>query len=252
MIDNVRNIMDRIQDIRNGGKMLNNKKPSFVKEFENLYRDAVMTHRREQTQQNKQVNPDNRTDNTVKILEKSLENVTIPDTTDQVPLQMSGGLSNVVKDAYTDSQKAVQNISSLTDYAAVGPVDSSLKAQIEDAVTKASFKYNVSRDVIRAVIKAESNFDPKAVSHAGAQGLMQLMPATARELGVKNSFDIYENIDGGTHYIKKMLDRFDGNLEKALAAYNAGPHRVESAGGIPDIRETKNYVGYIKRLLFKG
>jgi membrane-bound lytic murein transglycosylase B len=94
---------------------------------------------------------------------------------------------------------------------------------IEQNIQRAAAKYNLPPELITAVIRAESNFEVSAVSTAGAQGLMQLMPATAKALGVKNPFDIEQNIDGGTKYLRKMLDRFGGSVRKALAAYNAGP-----------------------------
>lgn len=119
---------------------------------------------------------------------------------------------------------------------------------IEEAVKKASTKYGVDESFIKAVIKAESSFDPKAKSHAGAMGLMQLMPGTARELGVTNPYDIEENIDGGTKYLRGLLDMYGNSKELALAAYNAGPGAVRTRGvqGKEDIdrmpTETKNYV----------
>jgi hypothetical protein len=122
---------------------------------------------------------------------------------------------------------------------------------IQNAVKKSGEKYGLSEDLIRAVIQVESGFNPKSVSRAGAMGLMQLMPKTALELGVEKPFDIAENIDGGSRYLKLMLDRYEGDLDKALAAYNAGPHRVDAANGIPDIEETKNYVKMIKKLILK-
>jgi len=118
---------------------------------------------------------------------------------------------------------------------------------IEQTVKKAAAKYNLPPELITAVIRAESNFKVSAVSSAGAQGLMQLMPATARELGVKNPFDIGQNIDGGAKYLRKMLDRFGGSLRKALAAYNAGPGTVMKYDGRVPYRETRQYVRRVMR-----
>jgi soluble lytic murein transglycosylase-like protein len=96
--------------------------------------------------------------------------------------------------------------------------------------------------LVKAVMRAESGFDPFAISRKGAQGLMQLMPATARMHGVRESFRPSDNIDGGARHLRMLLDRYGGNLPLTLAAYNAGAGRVEAAGGVPDITETREYV----------
>jgi len=120
--------------------------------------------------------------------------------------------------------------------------------RIKTSIVKAAQKYDLPVNLITSVIRAESNFDVKAVSHAGAQGLMQLMPQTARALGVKNPFDVEENIDGGSRYLRKMLDSFGGDIKLALAAYNAGPEAVIKYGGtVPPYRETQQYVKRVLR-----
>ena len=118
---------------------------------------------------------------------------------------------------------------------------------IEQSIRKAAAKYNLPGSLIKAVIKAESNFDAAAVSTAGARGLMQLMPATAEELGVNDSFDIEQNIDGGSHYLRKMLDKFGGNIKLALAAYNSGPGTVQKYNGNVPYPETQDYVKRVMR-----
>lgn len=124
--------------------------------------------------------------------------------------------------------------------------------RIAMAVRSASQKYGVPEKLICAVIKQESDFNPKATSHCNAQGLMQLMPATAKEMGVKDSYNIEQNIDGGTKYLSQMLETFGGNTKFALAAYNAGPGAVTKHKGIPPYKETQNYVHRIMTSLDRG
>ncbi|MFS0874362.1 lytic transglycosylase domain-containing protein [Solibacillus isronensis] len=116
-------------------------------------------------------------------------------------------------------------------------------------ITAAAKKYNLPEKLITSVIKQESNFNASATSAAGASGLMQLMPATARYLGVSDRFDPAQNIMGGAKYLRQMLDQFDNNVETALAAYNAGPGNVKKYGGIPPFQETQNYVKKIMNFM---
>ncbi|MHB1167269.1 MAG: lytic transglycosylase domain-containing protein [Carboxydocellales bacterium] len=105
-----------------------------------------------------------------------------------------------------------------------------------------ALKYGLQPNLLKSVAKIESNYNPQAISEAGAQGVMQLMPRTAAGLGVKNTLNAVENIEGGAKYLRQLLDHFDNNIQLALAAYNAGPGAVTKYGGIPPYKETQNYV----------
>jgi hypothetical protein len=121
------------------------------------------------------------------------------------------------------------------------------KTDLTQVVNEISGKYRLDPDLVNSVIKAESEFNPHAISPKGAQGLMQLMPGTASQLGVRNAFDPQANVDGGTKYLRELLEMYNFDLVKALAAYNAGPQRVERFGGVPPYYETRAYVAKIVR-----
>jgi soluble lytic murein transglycosylase-like protein len=118
---------------------------------------------------------------------------------------------------------------------------------LNDVVNTASGHYRLDPDLVSSVIKAESGFNVHAVSPKGAQGLMQLMPGTASQLGVPNAFDPQANVEGGAKYLRELLERYNFDLVKALAAYNAGPQRVEQFGGVPPYYETRAYVARVVR-----
>ena len=120
-------------------------------------------------------------------------------------------------------------------------------SSLDDVVNSASGRYRLDPDLVNSVIKAESGFNARAVSPKGAQGLMQLMPGTASQLGVPNAFDPRANVEGGTKYLRELLERYNFDLVKALAAYNAGPLRVEQYKGVPPYYETRAYVARVVR-----
>ncbi len=127
------------------------------------------------------------------------------------------------------------------------PVPAASSANIKEVVANASGKQNLDPDFVNSVIHAESGFNPRAVSHKGAQGLMQLMPQTANNLGVKDAFNPQANVEAGTKYLRELLERYNFNIAKALAAYNAGPGRVDRYKGVPPYFETQAYIARIIR-----
>ena len=131
---------------------------------------------------------------------------------------------------------------------------STSRSEINELISKYADKNGLDEDFVKAVINQESGFNPNATSRCGAMGLMQLMPATAQGLGVTTAYDAEQNIEGGTKYLKGLMDRFGNDKSLALAAYNAGPNAVKKYGGIPPYAETQNYVKSVlgKYEKFKG
>lgn len=127
------------------------------------------------------------------------------------------------------------------------PLESNITDLYDHVISEASHTHGVSFSLLKALIKAESNFNPRAVSSAGARGLMQLMPENIKTLKIKNPFDPRENIMGGTQYLKQLIDRFNGKLPLALAAYNAGPGIVDKYQQVPPFKETENFVKQVMK-----
>lgn len=155
-------------------------------------------------------------------------------------------INNVTTTAATKA--AEKKVSSFQSFSSYLGETVSLDAIFDEAAEK----YNVPVDLLKAIGKQESNFNPDAVSRCGAQGIMQLMPRTAASLGVTDSFDPKQNIMGGAKYISQMLDKYDGNASLALAAYNAGSNNVDKYGGIPPFEETQNYVKKVMGYMQEG
>ena len=158
---------------------------------------------------------------------------------DKYRLQMAGGVVEIA----AEDVVAIEPEDSFTSL----PAKAIVKPPYRELVQAAAARYNVDADLITSVIAVESNFDPKALSRKNARGLMQLLPETAARLGVQDIYDPQENIDAGTRYLRELLEKYNNNLTLALAAYNAGPDRVEQYGRVPPFTETLSYVRRVKR-----
>ena len=145
-----------------------------------------------------------------------------------------------------------QNPSASEGFSDILSEKSSISAFMDSIFQKASAQYDVPANLLKAVAKAESSFNPKAVSGSGAAGVMQLMLKTAEYLGVKDIFDAEQNIMGGAKYLSELIKKYDGNTALALAAYNAGSGNVAKYGGIPPFNETKNYISKVMSYTKEG
>lgn len=156
---------------------------------------------------------------------------------DKYRLQMNGGFVEL----------AANNVTAIEpeDVFTSAPVEAA-KAPFRDLIESAAARYSVDADLITSVIAAESNFDPRAVSRRNARGLMQLLPQTAARMGVQHIFDPRENIDAGIHYLRDLLLLYKNDLALTLAAYNAGPQRVQQYGRVPPFAETQSYVRRVR------
>src|ERR1700675_610696 len=163
---------------------------------------------------------------------------------DKYRLQMNGGFVEIPR----EEAEALRREEELLRAAVpVNPGRLAQNAQFGQFIQSAATRFHVDADLISSVIAIESNFNPKAVSRRNARGLMQLIPGTANRLGVRNVFDPAENIDAGTRYLGELLHRYDNDLILALAAYNAGPERVQKYGRVPPFAETLSYVRKVKQ-----
>jgi len=174
-------------------------------------------------------------------------------------LTRPGGVPTLTSEAEADTEAMAVSaaVAEESDEEPAEPAEESkprlAMADIHAHIKQVALRHGISPLLVAAIIEAESEFNPRAVSRKGARGLMQLMPATASSLAVHDSFDPYENIDGGVRHLRRLLDRFHGNIPLAVAAYNAGEQTVINYHGVPPYRETRRYVAKIlRRINYRG
>jgi len=157
-----------------------------------------------------------------------------------------------VRAARSAAQEVNQFLGSTEGFPNAARSQSFTQADIDAAIEQAAARHNVDPNLVRAVIKVESNFNPNAVSRKGAMGLMQLMPQTARKMNVSNPFDPEQNVDAGVRQLKQLMQNYNGDVKLTLAAYNAGAGAVARSAGVPHYRETRNYVKRITQIYYNG
>lgn len=183
--------------------------------------------------------------NNVQSFEKVLSNTTAANfgslLLNKNSLDVNGKIYNTESLSNVSMAQALQNLEHENDATSVNATYAN-KSQLINMINQVAQKHGVDEKLVQALIKQESGFNPNAKSKVGAIGLMQLMPSTAKAMGVKNPYNATQNVEGGVKYLKSMLNKYNGNIILALAAYNAGPGAVDKYSGVPPYKETENYV----------
>lgn len=183
--------------------------------------------------------------NNVQSFEKVLSNTTAANfgslLLNKNSLDVNGKIYNNESLSNLSMSQALQNLEPENETSSINSTYAS-KSQLINMINQVAQKHGVDEKLVQALIKQESGFNPNAKSKVGAIGLMQLMPSTAKAMGVKNPYNAAQNVEGGVKYLKSMLNKYNGNIILALAAYNAGPGAVDKYSGVPPYKETENYV----------